>query len=148
VLHPQATMRRFGLRCKRELLLRPYAKIVLALGGDLPVATRAWWYFRRTVKLRVIQYEFETYVGRTLLIGRERWLAKYSDGWSEVLVGPTSTFPVTDENTHRSLEKEGMKHWGGVMQQLVQEADAAANDPDPKFLETSRSETQPSSRAA
>ena len=116
---PQA-LQSLSVRCFQELALRPYAKCILAFGGDLPDVARKWWYFRRKIKSRVFEHPFETYAGGTLLIARDKWLANYGFGWSEILTGETLTFSVSDSNSHRLLEEEeGIETWGPAFKKFV-----------------------------
>lgn len=120
IIHLKKALQRFSVRCFQELALRPYAKCILAVGGDLPEVTRKWWYFRRKVKSRVLEHPFETYAGGTLLIARDKWLTDYGFGWSEVLTGDTLTFSVSDSNSHRLLEEEeGIQSWGPAFKKYV-----------------------------
>ena len=149
VLHPQKTLQRVGVRCIRELVLRPYAKFILAVGGDLPDITRKWWYFRRKVKSRVFEHQFEAYAGHTLLIARENWIAKYGFGWSGILTGAALTFSVSDSNSHQSMgRKEGMQHWGPTFQQFVEENASTLTNPNSSGLEIINNTSSPITRAA
>ncbi len=120
IIHLPKALHNLSVRCFQELALRPYAKCILAVGGDLPEVTRKWWYFRRKIKARVFEHAFGTYAGDTLLIARDNWLANYGLGWSEILIGDTLTFSVSDSNSHRLLEKEeGIKTWGPAFREFV-----------------------------
>jgi acyl carrier protein/pimeloyl-ACP methyl ester carboxylesterase len=120
ILHLPQAIRRLSLRFFQELVLRPYAKCVFAICGDLPEVARKWWYFRRQIKSRVFEYRVNTYAGDALLIGRDKWMATYCHGWSEILTGGTLTFSVSGINSHRVLEQEeGIEHWGYAFQQFV-----------------------------
>lgn len=149
IIHLPQALQSLSVRCFQELVLRPYAKCILAIGGDLPQVTRKWWYFRRKIKSRVFEHQFETYAGDTLLIARDNWLARYGVGWSGILTGETLTFSVSDNNSHRLLEQEeGIEHWGPAFQKFVGDTTSEFVNENFSDLQIQNNSTNAMTRAA
>jgi len=116
-------------RRAQKSLLRPYLKLTVRLGRELPPRHREWWYYGSQIMRRIKQFEILRSPGPFWLAGQWAYLATYADCWQTHIDGDMPVCPLPEARCHAEiLELPAAAAWLAVVRAWA-EGTEWANDP-------------------
>lgn len=130
-----ATLRSCGIwlaeRTKRRAqksLLRPYLKLTVRLGRELPPRHRQWWYYGSQIMRRIKQFEILRSPGPFWLAGQSAYLTTYADSWQAHVDGELAQCPLPAARCHAEvLEQPAAAPWLAVVRAYAEGGEPAAD---------------------
>jgi thioesterase domain-containing protein len=103
-------------RRAQKSLLRPYLKLTVRLGRELPPRHRQWWYYGSQIMRQIKQFEVLRSPGPFWLAGQSAYLTTYADNWQAHVDGKMVQCPLPEARCHAEvLEQPAAAAWLAVV---------------------------------